>query len=297
MSAPLEFPAPEMSAAFPLDGGLSPTLPLLIPGFDLVQRIASGSTGDLWLGRASSGRWRAVKLVFRDRFFDETAFERAWSGVQIAEGFSSAHPNLTQVLRSGRSEDDGCFYYVVELADDLNQGESVDPRLYAPSTLREELSQPTALSVDRCLAVARALAQGLAYLHDLGLVHGNIKSSNITFVGGVPKLGNFECLSLNAPRRNRRQVWKDSPLRLSGRPEADLHALGIVIFEMIWGSAELSHFPGLPALPSDFPEALDRLRVYEALARACDPESRVRYASGHELFDQLNRVRRPGIKP
>lgn len=295
MSAPIDVHPYEGSTSYAPDGGEAPTLPLLIPGFDLVQRLSVGRQGDVWLGRASSGRWRAVHLVFRDRFADETGFERAWAGVQIAEGFSAAHPNLAQVLRSGRSEDDGCFYYVVELADDLNQGDSVDPRLYALWTLREELSLHPALSVDRCRTVARDLALALMHLHELGLVHGNVTPSTITFVGGVPKLGNFESLSLSGSPRIRRDVLHNTPLRISGRPEADLHALGLVLFEMIWGSAERRHFPRLPAHPSEFPECLDRLRLYEALARACDPESRARYSCGQEMYDQLNRLQR-GVK-
>lgn len=45
------------------------------------------------------------------------------------------------------------------------------------------------------LVVALHVADGLRYIHSRGLVHGDIKSGNILFSGGVAKIGDFSTLT------------------------------------------------------------------------------------------------------
>ena len=57
-----------------------------IPDYDLIRVIGSGSYGDVWLARGVTGAFRAVKIVWRERFNDPLS--RAWNGaweVQILD--------------------------------------------------------------------------------------------------------------------------------------------------------------------------------------------------------------------
>ena len=120
-----------------------------VPDHEMLRRIAGGSYGEVWLARNVMGTYRAVKVVFRDRFVDERPFEREFKGIKQFEPISRAHPGLVQVLQIGRNDEDGYFYYVMELADDLHlpanptDAESPsqirDPDHYQARTLQEDI--------------------------------------------------------------------------------------------------------------------------------------------------------------
>ena len=108
------------------------------------------------------------------------------------------------LLQVGRNDTAGYFYYVMELADDLNaegrvqnaewpventeRGGQPTPDGYVPRTLAAELQKQGRLPLERCIEIGLALTGALAHLHRQDLVHRDIKPSNIIFVGGVPKL-------------------------------------------------------------------------------------------------------------
>ena len=69
---------------------------------------------------ASSGELRAVKLIHRSRFSDARPFEREFEGIQRFEPIFRSHPSQLAILHVGKHDDAGCFYYVMELADDAN---------------------------------------------------------------------------------------------------------------------------------------------------------------------------------
>src|SRR2546425_6155632 len=66
-----------------------------------------------------------------------------------------------------------------------------DSAKYIPRTLRHDLKQLGRLPLSQCLEIGRHLASALAHLHAQGLVHRDVKPSNIVFVNGVPKLADI----------------------------------------------------------------------------------------------------------
>jgi serine/threonine protein kinase len=91
-----------------------------IPDHQLLRKIGEGSYGEVWLARNVMGTYRAVKIVHRQRFEHERPFEREFEGIKKFEPVSRSHEGLVDVLQIGRNDDQGCFYYVMELADDAN---------------------------------------------------------------------------------------------------------------------------------------------------------------------------------
>src|SRR5438445_12001438 len=94
--------------------------PPSVSDHELLRRIGGGSYGEVWLARSVMGTYRAVKVVYRATFKDARPFEREFAGLQKFEPISRSHEGLVDLLQVGSSEQEGYFYYVMELADDAN---------------------------------------------------------------------------------------------------------------------------------------------------------------------------------
>ena len=68
----------------PSAGETSPSLPD-IPDHELLRRIGRGGHGDIWLAKNIVGTYRAVKIVRREEFHDETPFEQEFAGTRKCE--------------------------------------------------------------------------------------------------------------------------------------------------------------------------------------------------------------------
>src|SRR5215472_4737812 len=99
----------------------------VIPEHELLKPIASGAYGQVWLGRNKLAVYRAVKIVHRASFDHDRPFEREFAGIKAFEPISRSHEGLVDLLQVGRDEVAGYFYYVMELADDLNGQGSPQP--------------------------------------------------------------------------------------------------------------------------------------------------------------------------
>src|SRR5215468_8263376 len=88
-----------------------------VPDHELLRPIGRGSYGEVWLARNVIGTCRAVKVVYRKTFDDARPFERELDGIRKFEPISRLHDGLVDILQVGRKEEEGYFYYVMELAD------------------------------------------------------------------------------------------------------------------------------------------------------------------------------------
>src|SRR5262252_4200809 len=123
-----------MSAGRQTSESASVTSMAVIPEHELLRSIASGAYGQVWLARNRLGAYRAVKIVYRASFDHERPFEREFAGIKAFEPISRSHEGLVDLLQVGRDDAAGYFYYVMELADDLNaecklQSEECTPAL------------------------------------------------------------------------------------------------------------------------------------------------------------------------
>ena len=132
----------------------------LVPIADhqLLRRIGRGSYGEVWLARNTLGMYRAVKIVYRKWFNDQRPYERELSGIRKFEPISRSHEGFVDVLHVGINEELGCFYYVMELGDDLAREQSIDPENYSPRTLGKEISRRGNLPLEECLQLGLALS-------------------------------------------------------------------------------------------------------------------------------------------
>ncbi len=258
--------------------------PIPIPDHTLIRRVGKGSYGEVWLARNALGVYRAVKIIHRGSFDDDRPFEREFAGMQRFEPVSRSHESQLNILQVGRGPD--CFYYVMELADDMGRGAAIDAASYTPRNLRSELLLRGRLPVDECVRLGLALTTALEHLHRHGLVHRDIKPSNIVFVNGIPKLADIGLVALAESTMSFVGTEGYLPPEGPGSVQADVFSLGKVLYEISTGR-DRQQFPELPTGISELPDRSAFAELNEVLLRACAPDVKQRYESAAEMHADL----------
>jgi WD40 repeat protein len=271
------------------------------------------------------GEMRAVKVVSRGKFHEDAhAYEREFKGLRLYEPISRSHESLVQILHVGRDDAAGCFYYVMELADDAQelpnteiQALQVSPnpeqpsgasakegsscgasghgagRLldrYRPRTLKLELDGRGRLPAKECIAIGAALATALEQLHRNKLVHRDIKPSNVIFLHGRPKLADIGLVTAADASLSFVGTLGFVAPEGPGTPKADIFALGKVLYEMSMGR-DRADFPALPPLDGLSESERKHLRELNAvILKAAAPLAARRHDSARELRDELLRL-------
>jgi serine/threonine protein kinase len=152
---------------------LRPGDPRSVGPYRLTGRLGGGGMGEVFLGRSAGGRLVAVKVIrpelaadpeFRARFRHEVAAARSVNGLYTAP--------------VADAQVDGPMPW---LATAYVPGPSLD-------TAIDEHGPLPARSV---LALAAGLAEGLAAIHDAGLVHRDLKPSNVLLATDGPRVIDF----------------------------------------------------------------------------------------------------------
>jgi serine/threonine-protein kinase len=259
--------------------------------YRLVERLARGGTGELWLARsaASSGGRTVVLKHLLPSLVGEPRFAR----VIEDEGRALAaldHPGIPRLVEAGDAE--GVPFVVMEQVDgrDLRAViECIGQRGLPP------------ISLEQSLAIVLGLCAPLAAIHERGLVHRDVSPGNVMlgFAGGVTLVDFSFALAIDTPGIVRGTAGHMSPEQVRGDPldgRSDVFAAGILLFELTTGrrlfrgnteyeTAILVRDRDVPP-PShvrpDYPAELERV-VLRALAR----DRSVRTPSARELAADL----------
>lgn len=257
-----------------------------IADYDLIRQIGQGSYGDVWLARGLTGNFRAIKVVYRDRFPDADPFEREFTGLKKIMTAALSEPGQLALLHVGQNASAGYFYYVMELADDVETGRDVNPAKYAPLTLKELRASRGRLPAAECVQIAVELTRALAGLHAHGLVHRDIKPSNVIMVGGVPKLADIGLVASTAEALTYVGTQGFVPPEGPGKPAADVFALGRLLYELATGLDR----DDFPRLPPELNQVADRKTLFalnDIILRACEPNAALRYRDAGAMLADL----------
>ncbi len=315
---PFQTPAPG-----PEESAVEPTRPPpQVPDHQLVRRIGRGAYGEVWLARNVVGMPRAVKVVYHNSFSDRTPYEREYRGIQKFEPISRSNDGFVDILQIGRNDEQGYFYYVMELADDAqarretgNAGATLtrhgapagtfadrpdtptplgrvvrddvgDGSSYSPKTLRTEIRQRGRLPFEECLRYALWLSLALGHLHRRGLIHRDIKPSNIIFVHDVPKLADIGLVTEVEEARSLVGTEGFIPPEGSNSPRSDIYSLGKVLYEMSMGK-DRTQFPEPFSALGQAPDSADLEELNAIIVKACAPDPRDRYQTAEEMHVDL----------
>jgi WD40 repeat protein/serine/threonine protein kinase len=283
---------------------------------EILRKIGSGCYGDVWLARNQLGHFRAVKAVWRHAFSSDRPFEREFRGMVEFEPLSRSHPGVISILHVGRDDRRGCFYYVMELADDdvleidendgaLRQGEApldsvpVANRLqdvrstdaYRPRSLRSELEKRGRLPMVEVLTLGVQLSDALGHLHRHGLVHRDVKPSNVVYVRGHPNLADIGLVTGSDEAHSLVGTAGFIPPEGQGSARGDVFSLGRLLYEAATGR-DRCEYPSLPEDLDGWPAAERNalLELNEVLARMCAPNISMRHENVAAVAGDLNLI-------
>ncbi len=289
VSVSLSFPRP---AAAVVDLPDAPDYKLFNPPF------GEGAYGRVWLARNAVGQWRALKAVYLANFEQNTdPYEREFNGIKKYQPVSDKHPGLLRVEFVSEKLA-GYFYYVMELGDPLEPGWEQEPSTYKPRDLVSERarSHRRRLPVRECVRIGLALSDALDFLHRQGLTHRDIKPQNIIFVNGQPKLADMGLITdIRPPDQERTLVgtpgYMPPPPERPGTPQADIYALGMVLYVLSTGR-NTAYFPEIATTLVEGGDPADFLPLNTVILKACQPDPAQRYASAAEMHLALEKARK-----
>ncbi|MBA3315572.1 MAG: serine/threonine protein kinase [Planctomycetaceae bacterium] len=266
--------------------------------FELLDKLGEGGMGVVYRARyVKNDKIVAVKLLPAS-ITDETLLARFEREMQLLR--TLRHPHIVHTF-GGKCEGDLRFY-----AMELIEGGNID------DLLRDRKK----LSVDTTVAYALQMCSALAYAHDKGITHRDIKPGNFLLTkDGTLKLADFGLATvaaankLTATGKTMGTFRYMAPEQIRGKPEpcpqTDLYALGIVLFEMLTGKvpfdaetpAEVLHLhlktppPRVSSVVPSVPKPLDDL-IDRMLRKSIDerPASAVEVGVALKSLDETVRV-------
>jgi serine/threonine protein kinase len=254
--------------------------------YEVLRMIGRGSYGSVWLVREAGGAYRACKVVYREQFDHDRPYEREYAGIQRFEPVSRFNRSQVKILHVGRRDEAGYFYYLMELGDDVETGQEINPDRYVPKTLKSELVRRGRLPVEECVRIGLSLCAALENLHDNGLMHRDIKPGNIIFINGTPKLADIGLVTEAGHTISYVGTSGFIPPEGPTSPQADLYGLGKVLYEITTGMDRLD-FPELPTDLGEFPDREAVLEINAVVVKACESDVRRRYQSAREMSADL----------
>lgn len=277
-----------------------PLLGQQLANFRLERVIGRGGMAIVYYGiDVKLNRPVAVKVIdaryrnnpiYAERFVRESQVVATWR-----------HPHILQVYYADDQE--GLYYFVMEYIDGLDLRQLVD--MY---------NQDGQLMPHQdVLRIGHAVADALDYAHARGVIHRDVKPSNVmTSHDGRVLLMDFGlALQINegsigqvfgtphymAPEQARRSA--------DAVPQSDLYSLGVLLFEMLTSqvpfddssptSVAIQHITQTPPSPKEINPQLNKT-TDEILLKALDKNPADRYQTGRELMDALETALREGAE-
>jgi dienelactone hydrolase len=287
-------------------------------------RAASASQGELVAGTIIGARYRverqvgvggmatvflaedlkhhrpvAVKVLL-ETLTHTIGIRRFLQEIEVIAGLQ--HPHLLTLIDSG--DVDGMLYYVM-------------PYIEAQS-LREVIDIEKQLPVERAVTIAREVADGLAYAHQNGVIHRDVKPSNVLMSDGHAVVADFGIATAlqkaAVGRLTETGISLGSPTYMSPEQAAgereldartDVYSLACMLYEMLCGEPPLAslsmqqmvtrkltgNIPRLRDRRSALPPALEAA-IHKALA--AEPDAR--FASMREFSNAIGDAVRVGSR-
>ncbi len=217
--------------------------------YNLRRKIGCGGMGEVYLAEHQLlKRPCAVKLIRAGKVADPSALERFEREVRLTATLS--HPNTIEIFDYGQTED-GTYYYVMEYLPGLNLAQLVD--------------RHGSLPPGRVVYLLRQVCGALREAHAAGLIHRDVKPSNIFAArrGGMDDVAKLLDFGLVRPAANSSTTDLSgeglvlgtplfmSPEQARGREldeRSDIYSLGAVAYYLLTGRPPFDEADGIQVM-------------------------------------------------
>jgi len=209
--------------------------PRVIADYRIISKIGSGGMGTVYEAEQRSlGRPVAIKILPSHLSLSDDAIRKFRREAEA--GGRQSHPGIVAIHQVG--EHGGVHYIVQEL---VGKGRTMADRI---EELRKSRNQPPGYFREAAVVIAK-VADALEHAHGRGVVHRDVKPSNILLTGdGDPKVSDFglakveDALALSRTGDCAGTVYYMSPEQTTGRRigidhRTDIYSLGVTFFEML----------------------------------------------------------------
>jgi len=203
-------------------------VPEQIGRYQIIGTIGKGGMGFVLKGYDPTlQRYVAIKILYPHLAQDESTVARFLTEARTAA--SLQHPNIIAIYEAG--EDKGLYYFAMEFVE----GKDL-------ATIIRERGR---LSLEEALPILEQIAMALDYAHQRGIIHRDIKASNIMVTKeGLVKVTDFGIARvLGGERFTQTGVLVGTPEYMApelweGREASkasDIYAFGVLTYEMLTG--------------------------------------------------------------
>jgi serine/threonine protein kinase len=266
-----------------------------VGGFEILARLGQGAMGAVFKARQVSVDRVVALKVLPQRFSKDKAYVVRF----LREARAAAklnHPHVVQGIDAGYA--DGYHYFAMEYVE----GQSLQQVLRAEGRLAER----------RALELVRRIAGALAFAHDAGLIHRDVKPDNILLASdGTPKLADLG-LAREA-QRNDSSVTQIgtaigtpdyiAPEQIRGEADldgrVDIYSLGATLYHLVVGTAPYTGRTHAETMTKHLSEPVpDARRVASDVSpetaaiirKAMAKKREARYASAAEMAADISRA-------
>ena len=263
-----------------------------VGNYTIDSLIGQGAFAWVFKGHETSGDAPVALKVLRPRYAGDPEFEKRFRN-EFKIASELRHPNIVRILEVGQEGE--TTYFAMD---------------YHPETLGERLEKSGPLAEVEVVELARCVARALAFAHEAGVIHRDIKVDNVLLAEDgravIADFGIAKTVSGYASATGQNMTIGTphyvSPEQAQGRKldgRSDLYALGVTLYKALtdkvpftstdWFELARMHVEDPPEPPSvkrpDISSRMERI-ILRLLAKHPDD----RYESAGALLKELDDI-------
>lgn len=199
-----------------------------VDGYRIDSLIGKGSIGAVYKATDSGGKSVAIKIMQVNPLFDTAILDSVIEGASEVKRISNK-ANIVKIYDFGRN--DQCYFIVMELFEN--------------GTLEKFIGDKR-VKLDMKMNIFHSIANTLTYVHSMGIIHADLKPSNVLMdENDQPYLNDFyhasnanrTAFGAGIPQGTPRYMSPEQALGKFVNPSSDIYSLGVLMYELVTGDA------------------------------------------------------------